>query len=135
MIRTIGKFVDVSAELTFANLVDQPVPMTVRQGQLVRDLVICAGNYGSTEEKTIDLCVVEGFTMKPIEVNRGATRIFDGVPMRMADPNGGQYRGFVQEVVQVRDMVVTPVVEEGEDEPASIRVNVDNIKSMRVDEG
>ena len=135
MIRTIGKFVDVSAELTFANLVDQTVPMTVRQGQLVRDLVICAGNYGSTEEKTIDLCVVEGFTMKPIEVSRGATRSFDGVPMRMADPNGGQYRGFVQEVVQVRDMVVTPVVEEGEDEPASIRVNVDNIKSMRVDEG
>ena len=135
MTRTTGRFVDVSADLVFTNLVEQPVPMRVYQGQLIRDLTICPGNYGNPEKQVIDACIVEGFTAKPIDVKRGATRSYDGVPMRMADPNGGQYRGFVQEVVEVRDMIVKPVAEEGaEEEPASIRVNVENIMFMRVDE-
>lgn len=126
MIYSKGKFMKISAELTLGRLGDEPTKVTVADGDELTDLVVAAGNYGSTEEKTYATAKVLGFTAKPIDVRRGAIRSYDGVPMRIYDPNGGQYRGFVQEVVEVRDLIIEN--EDGE----SVRINVENILSVNV---
>lgn len=130
MTHTVGKFSAVGATIVLND--EEKTEVYVETGDLVSNLVVAAGNYGTTEEMIIPSGNIVGFVPKPIDVRRGATRSYDGVPMRMRDANGGQYRGFVQEVLEVRDLIVHAPTNEGED---LIRVNVDNIVSIETDEG
>ena len=128
-----GKFKEITATLTLGLQAEETATLDVKEGDTLTNVKVAAGNYGSTEERVIESCTVVGFTMKPIDVARGNTRTYDGVPMYMADPNGGQYRGFVQEVVEVRDIIVSvaPVDgEESEEEPETLRIAAGNIISV-----
>lgn len=104
--------------------------VVIEDGATLTNLVVAAGNYGTVEEETIESCTVLGFTMKDLILDRGPTRVFDGVPMYRGDPNGGQYRRFVQEVVVPRDIIVE--VSTGENETTSKRINVNKILSVEV---
>ena len=126
-----GKFSKVSANIILNVESENPTSVTIADGDTLGSIVVAAGNYGSTEERTFENVTVLGFTMKPIDVKRGATRIYDGVPMYLGDPNGNSYRGFVQEVVEVRDVVIEVPGEEGED-PTSLRINVGAILNIEV---
>jgi len=132
MIRTQGRFVSVSVRVHFNQIVEVPSNVVITNGDTLKNLLIAKGNYGSTEDLEIPECTVIGFTMKPADVKRGATRIYDGVPVRMFDVNGGQYRGFVQEVVDVRDMIIAVPSEDGDDK--LLRVNMDNVFTFELAE-
>ena len=126
-----GKFKEITATLTLGLQDEDTATLNVKEGDTLTNVKVAAGNYGSAEERVIPSCTVLGFTMKPIEVARGNVRTYDGVPMYIADPNGGQYRGFVQEVVEVRDIVVVIAPpDEGEEDPETLRIAVGNIVSI-----
>ena len=128
-----GKFDALTAKFMLGLADGETEAIEIAEGATLSDLVVAAGNYGSAEEVTIDKCVVKGFTMQDRDVKRGAVRSYDGVPMYKADPNAGQYRGFLQEVYEVRDLVVE-VTNEEDGKSSELVVAADKIVSVLVGE-
>ena len=111
----------------------------ISTGDKLSDLEIYTKAYRDTE--TIDEAEIVGFIPRPYKALRGQTRMYDGVAMSQYDPDGGAKFGTIQEVLEIRDIIVkvtsTPETEEDEEEeeeaePVTITriIGVDTIKSI-----
>ena len=82
-------------------------------------------------EETIESGEVVGFTMRPANIVRGDNLIFDGIPTYKRDVDGDAHWNLVEEVAEVRDIVLK--ITEGEDDDATTTtrvVPVDRIKEI-----
>lgn len=95
-----ASFEAASVQLKFAPVNAEAMDLEINVGDELQNLMLDDGT-------TYETATFKGFTVKPRDVRRGKVTIYDAVPMFLADPNGGQYRGFVQEELEVKELRLT----------------------------
>ena len=116
------------------------VTTEVKNGDTLKNVVYYNGPYAD-EKETIESAEVLGFTAKTLDIPRGSTRVYDGIPTYNFDPDGNPYWGMIEETQAPEAIVVKvpvqPVDEtaEGEDVTfVSRKLYVDRIESFETDE-
>lgn len=98
----------------------------VKKGDTLTDVVLQAGRH----ERTIATATVKGFTVGDVKVARGETTIWDGIPVYRHDVEGDAHFGTVDEILEVRGIVVEIPAEEEGGKPTVETLRVANIKSI-----
>lgn len=108
---------------------------TVNKGDTVTGLVLepeypmgcpCAGH----PDIEIETATVLGFQLGALNVPRGVTRVYDGVPTYMQDPDGNGNRDLVEETMCVKAMIIEiPAKDEG-GRATTKKVMIERIKTI-----
>lgn len=117
----------VSASITTKGKTEDTVNV-VGKGDTIADLVLEA-EYPCCPDVEIKEATVLGFFLGDLQVPRGVTRVYDGVPTYYQDPDGNGNRGLVDETMCVKAMLIEIPAEEKGGKP-TMKVVIDRIKAI-----
>lgn len=118
----------VSASITTKGKTEDTVNV-VGKGDTIADLVLEA-EYPCRPDVEIKEATVLGFFLGDLQVPRGVTRVYDGVPTYYQDPDGNGNRGLVDETMCVKAMLIEIPAEEEGGKPTTMKVVIDRIKAI-----
>ena len=118
----------VSASITTKGKTEDTVNV-VGKGDTIADLVLEA-EYPCRPDVEIKEATVLGFFLGDLQVPRGVTRVYDGVPTYYQDPDGNGNRGLVDETMCVKAMLIEIPAEEEGGKPITMKVVIDRIKAL-----
>ncbi|MCM1295053.1 MAG: hypothetical protein NC311_05880 [Muribaculaceae bacterium] len=100
--------------------------VTVKAGDTLTGLVLQHGR----REKTIETATVKGFIGGNRIVARGETTVWDGIPTYRHDPEGDAHFGTIDELIEIRAIVIEIPAETEGGKPEVTTVRVADIKAI-----
>lgn len=82
------------------------------------------------EDIVLGSATVKGFTLKSLQMPRGSSAIYDGIPTYMPDPDGGSFYRLAEEVTEIDKVVVEVQPAEEGDDVVAMTIPVSTIKSF-----
>lgn len=118
----------VSASITTKGKTEDTVNV-VAKGDTISDMVLEA-EYPYLPDIKIAEATVLGFFLGDLQIARGVTRVYDGVPTYYQDPDGNGNRGLVDETMCVKAMLLEIPADEEGGKPTTMKVVIDRIKEI-----
>lgn len=83
-------------------------------------------------DEVIASATVKGFIAGDRRVARGENTIYDGIPTRLHDEEGDEHFGYVDEVLEIRSIVVEIAPAEKDGDPTTKIIKVADVKALTV---
>lgn len=78
---------------------------TIGKGDTLKGLVVAPTGW-RRKDITIEEATVVGFRLGAINIDRGVTRVYDGIPTYLQDPDGKGNLGLVEETMCVKTILL-----------------------------